>query len=157
LEMVYSNDPFWHDPTLLVYDPRTFAWVDEERRAELEPNLSGRPSWPSERVRVTYPSPQRAELTATLESAGLVVLADVAYPGWELTIDGKPAPIYRVNRLMRGAAVPAGTHHLIFRYAPMSLAAGRLISVIGLGALVVLGIYCAARPTDPVLGDLGKH
>ena len=41
--------------------------------------------------------PQRAILDVTLESTGLVILSDVDYPGWQLTIDDEPAPIYRVN------------------------------------------------------------
>ena len=48
------------------------------------------------------------ELTAHLSEPGLVVLADVFYPGWRLSIDGKEAEILRVNRMMRGAAVEAG-------------------------------------------------
>ena len=47
------------------------------------------------------------ELVATLERPGLVILADAYYPGWTLTVDGQLAPIYRTNRLMRGAAVKA--------------------------------------------------
>ena len=84
------------------------AWVDNDKKTELGPYLSGRPPGPTETVKVTYPSPQRAELEASLESPGLVILADVYYPGWELTIDGKPAPIYPVNRLMRGRGRPGG-------------------------------------------------
>ena len=68
---------------------------------ELGPFLSRHAPRSSETVKVDYPSPQNAVLDVSLESAGLVVLADVYYPGWELTIDGKPAPIYRVNHLMR--------------------------------------------------------
>ncbi len=86
-------------------------------------------------------------------SPGLVILADVYYPGWELTIDGKPAPIYVVNRLMRGAAVPAGTHRLVYSYTPRSFLVGRAGSILGLGVLALFGIACTLRPVDPVLGD----
>ena len=98
--------------TMRAFDPRRFAWVDNSKKTELAPYLRGRPHGPTETVKVTYPSPDRAELEASLESPGLVILADVYYPGWELTIDGKPAPIHAVNRLMRGAAVTAGKHRL---------------------------------------------
>ena len=42
---------------------------------------------PTETVKVAYPNPQRVELEATLNVPGLVILSDVYYPGWELTID----------------------------------------------------------------------
>ena len=57
---------------------------------------------------MSYPDPQHAMLELALDSPGLVVLADVYYPGWELTIDGKPAPIYRVNGAMRERRWPKG-------------------------------------------------
>ena len=132
------------------------AWIDINKRTELGPFLSGRPPGPTESVKVTYPSPDRAELEASLESPGLVILADVYYPGWELTIDGKPAPIYAVNGLMRGAAVPAGTHRLVYSYAPRSFLVGRVGSILGLGVLALFGIACALRPVDPVLGAWEK-
>jgi uncharacterized membrane protein YfhO len=80
------------------------------------------------------------------------VLADVYYPGWELTIDGKPAPIYRVNGFMRGAAVPANAHQLVYTYAPRSFRIGKVVSIAGLALFVFLGLLCAFWPIDPVLG-----
>ena len=114
----------------------------------------GRPR-PSETVKVTYPSPQQAVLDVNLETPGIVVLADVYYPGWELTIDGKPAPIYRVNGSMRGAAVPAESRRLVFTYAPQSFRIGKFVSVTGLALLMCLGLACAFWPVDPVLGPGG--
>ncbi len=150
-EMIYADDPLWHDPNRQAFDPLTLAWVESDRHEELAAILrGGRPSR-TESVKVTYPSPQRAELEATLESPGLVVLADVYYPGWELTIDGTPAPIYRVNRMMKGAAVPAGKHRLVYTYAPRSFRIGRVVSLLGLGVMAVLGVTFTLRPVDPVL------
>ena len=107
---------------------------------------------------MTYPNPQRVELDVTLESPGIVVLADVYYPGWELTIDDVPAPIYRINRLMRGAAAGTGHHHLVFRYAPRSFRLGLMVSAVGLGSLVLLCLACYRRPVEaslvPVLEDI---
>jgi uncharacterized membrane protein YfhO len=76
----------------------------------------------------------------------------VYYPGWELAIDGKPAPIHVVNRLMRGAAVPAGTHRLVYSYAPRSFLVGRVVSILGVVVLALLGVFCVRRPVDPMLG-----
>jgi uncharacterized membrane protein YfhO len=58
-------------------------------------------------VAIVEVQPQRVILKARLDRPGLVILADSYYPGWQLAIDGQAATIYRANRLMRGAAVPA--------------------------------------------------
>jgi hypothetical protein len=150
-EMIYAGDPIWNDPTMLALNPRVVAWVERSHEAELAPYLSGRAPAGAEVVKVAYPTPQRAELDVRLESPGLVVLADVYYPGWELTIDGRPAPTYLVNWLMRGAAVPAGHHHLIYTYAPRSFAVGRVLSVFGLVVLTLVGVAVARRPLDLVV------
>ena len=84
---------------------------------------------------MSYPSPQRVELDVNLKSPGMVVLADIDYPGWELTIDGVPAPIYPVNRAMRGAAVREGPHHLVYTYSPRSFRIGLVVSAVGLAAM----------------------
>ncbi len=152
-EIVYADDPIWHDETQHVFDPHKLVWVDNDHLSELASSLSQGPSRDWERVDVTYPSPQTAVLEATLESPGIVVLADVFYPGWELSIDGKPAPIYRVNRMMRGAAVPPGKHRLVYRYNPASFRVGRAVSVGGLVALLVFGVIVLRRPDDPVLAS----
>jgi uncharacterized membrane protein YfhO len=102
-------------------------------------------------VKVTYPDPRQAILEVRLDSPGLVILADVYYPGWELTIDGKPAPIYRVNGSMRGAAVRSGAHRLVYTFAPLSWRIGLVVSIAGLAAFSVLGLWCALRPVDPIL------
>ena len=79
---------------------------------------------------------QRVELSVTLEQPGIVVLADVFDRGWKLSIDGVPAEILKVNSMMRGAAVEAGTHMIVYEYEPASLQIGIIVSITG---LVMLG------------------
>ncbi len=67
---------------------------------------------------------------------GMLVLADAFYPGWKAEVDGIPAPIHAVDGIFRGVEVGMGTHEVIFRYNPMSLRLGELIS---LAALLVVG------------------
>jgi hypothetical protein len=147
-EILYGADPIWHDAQRPVYDPRSLAWVDKDAFAEIHRYLSEQPTRPSEAVTMTYPDPQHAVLEVTLASPGLVILSDIYYPGWELAIDGKPAPIYRVNGSMRGAAVAAGPHRVVYTYAPRSFRIGCLVSVVGLALLNILGLACALRPVD---------
>lgn len=105
----------------------------------------------SESVSVRYPNPQRAVLEVTLESSGLVILSDVHYPGWQLTIDDQPAPVYRVNGVMHEALVSAGTHRLVYSFAPRSFEVGLIGSIVGLSAWLLLGLICAVRPVHPLL------
>jgi hypothetical protein len=154
-EILYARDLFWDDPTLTLFDPRAVAWVNHTDLAQIMPKLSGQPPRKSEMVKVRYPSPQRVILETTLESSGLVILGDVYYPGWQLTIDDEPAPIYRVNVSMRGALVSAGPHRLVYSFAPRSFQVGLVGSILGLAAWLLLGLFCFFRPTHPLLAAHG--
>ena len=70
-------------------------------------------------------------------------MADVDYPGWRLTIDGKPAPIWKTNRLMRGAGVQSGVHKLVYTYEPVSVRLG--LAGTGLGVLGWLALLVTCR------------
>jgi hypothetical protein len=148
-EILFANDPLWHDESRRTFDPRTLAWLDAANQAALTPFVSGQAPSSTEEVKVRYPTPQRAELDVSLDSPGLVILSDLFYPGWELTIDGVRAPIYRVNLLMRGAAVQGGRHELVYSYRPWSFRLGQGVSVVGLIALAIACVACAWRPADP--------
>ncbi len=76
-----------------------------------------------------------------------MVLSDLLDPGWHLTIDGSPAPIWRTNRMMRGAFVPAGSHTLVYAYRSDAFRLGAIVSMAGLVVLVGL-VFQAARAEE---------
>lgn len=78
------------------------------------------------------------ELDADMETAGLVVLSDTFYPGWEAEVDGAPTPIVRANYFARGVFVGRGQHRVVFRYAPDSFRNGWWISAVSLAAAATL-------------------
>ncbi len=151
-EILYAPDLLWKEASQPVYEPRSLAWVNSDDLTAIRPYLSGQTTGASETVTVSYPAPEQAVLDVRLDSPGIVVLADVHYPGWELAIDGQRAPIYRVNGMMRGSAVSAGRHRLVYTYAPMSFKIGRLVSIGGIAALLLLGLACFRWPLAPVVG-----
>lgn len=70
------------------------------------------------------------------------VFSEVYYPnGWSATIDGKPAPIAKVNYVLRGMSIPSGKHTIEFRFEPASYNTGNTVSMIVgiLSILLVLG------------------
>jgi hypothetical protein len=152
-EIIFSNEPFWRDSTRVVYDAKTTVWLEQEQQPDFYPYLDGGPPQRFETVTVTRHESDRVELDAVLDRPGVVVLADVYYPGWELTIDGKLAPVYRANRLMRGAAVPKGRHKLIYTFRPPLFRYGVVLSSVGLGVLVLLGIAVTRYPVASSLAQ----
>jgi hypothetical protein len=148
--MYDDQDPIWRDPNRVARDLRRTAWIEGDDAAALARFTRRTPTRASEKVRVSYPRSDRVELEANLETPGIVVLADVYYPGWKLTIDGVPAPIHRINRMMRGAAVEAGTHKLVYSYEPASFQIGLIASVAGLVATIGLAAFASRRPRSPL-------
>lgn len=45
---------------------------------------------------------------------GFLVLADMYYPTWHVTIDGKQSDIVRTDYLLRGVVIPGGKHTIVF-------------------------------------------
>jgi hypothetical protein len=66
---------------------------------------------------------QRNSVTIEVEAErpGVLVLHDLYYPGWEVTVDGEAKPMLRTNLLFRGVEVPQGKHRVEFAFRPLSL------------------------------------
>jgi len=143
--MCYELNPFWSEPGLDPVDPRRTAWIEADDPSGLAPFVRGPRADDADRdaVIVRHYGPQRVELDVRLGRPGVVILSDVFYPGWRLTLDGQPAEILRVNRLMRGAAVPAKAHRLVYTYEPESFRLGAALSAAGLVALAALAAWSA--------------
>jgi hypothetical protein len=126
-------------------DPHQMAWIETDHPAALARYVAGGEPQPTETVAVDTMESDRVVLSANLTSPGVVILADVFYPGWELTIDGRDAEILRVNRLMRGALVDIGRHRLAYTYRPRSFRWGMGISLSALLCVAVVLIVQAAQ------------
>jgi len=149
-EILYPGDALWSEPGQPVYDPRATAWVEADALPALSAHLPGGRPGDRETVTVHYKGPQRVELEARLERPGIVVLADVDYPGWRLSIDGRSAAILRVNGLMRGAVVGEGEHRLVYTYEPWSVRVGLIVTVAGLAIATLLWLRGRRRWQDGV-------
>ena len=84
--------------------------------------------------------PERVVVDARMNTAGIVVLADLWDKGWQAQVDGQAMPILVVNHAIRGVVLPAGQHRVVFRYVPDSVRIGRMIS----GTAVAVGLGWAA-------------
>lgn len=100
------------------------------------------PAAPGDTAAITAYAPERVVVHTSTAGPALLVLSDSFYPGWSATVDGAPAPIYAANALFRGVVVPAGSHEVIFEFAPAGWAAGLWLAALG-GLLLLLALSAA--------------
>lgn len=86
-------------------------------------------------------------LTTSCLNEGLFVLSDQYYPGWTARVDGRPAPIYRVNYFARGLWLTPGKHRIEFSYWPNSLSYGVWILASVFAAYLILLILSMVKKT----------
>ena len=75
-------------------------------------------------VELISDNPQFMSLTATMETAGLVVIGDRFDDGWKATVDGEPAELLCVNHVLRGVAISKGRHAIELHYNPTAFVLG---------------------------------
>ena len=89
----------------------------------------------------------RVTLNVATPAPATLVLADQYYPGWHVTIDGKPADLQRSpENVFRAAAVPAGTHTIAFTYQPASYQTGLFLQCLACALLAIPGGIALTRP-----------
>ncbi len=71
----------------------------------------------------------------TTPHPAILRVADLWHPDWAVTVDGKPARLLKADYLLRGVVVPAGAHHVEFRFHSRAIRQGLMLS---LGSLVVI-------------------
>ncbi|HVU14242.1 MAG TPA: hypothetical protein VHD90_23345 [Phototrophicaceae bacterium] len=89
-----------------------------------------------------------ALVTGRPDQALVVVFQEIAWPGWNVTVDGKPATLESVGQMI-GVVLPPGQtqHAILFYYDPPLLKIGALISLAT--ALLSIGLlFRQARQPD---------
>jgi len=94
-------------------------------------------------VKITRYEPNRIELQTRNDRAGFLVLSEIWYRGWEAWIDGRRAPVEKVNYVLRGLSLPAGEHRVEFVFRAHSFRNGAAYTLLGI--LLLLGGAGAGR------------
>ena len=122
------------------------AVADEQFRDVLK---QAQPVQPGDTIALTSYAANKLTFKSHSTNGGLAVFSEVYFPwGWQATIDGKPAPIGRVNYVLRAMQLPAGDHTIVMTYDPQEvhqtegLATGAIIAIF---AILLLGAGLAFR------------
>ena len=100
-------------------DPARAAVADKRFRSVLG---DGAPVAQGETVYETSYAPDRLTYRACSANGGVAVFSEVYFPwGWDVTIDGKPAELGRVDYVLRALRIPAGEHVVEMTFDPKSV------------------------------------
>ena len=111
------------------FDPAEGALVEGEL------TLNGPPGHSVARVR--RHSPNHVIVEAEPAQPALLVLSEIWYPGWRVTVDGVEQQGYRVDGIVRGVYLDPGAHMVTWQYRPVSLRWGAALTVGALAAWIV--------------------
>ncbi|MCK4691995.1 MAG: hypothetical protein KAT23_00100, partial [Anaerolineales bacterium] len=106
---------------------RPRAWVEEP---------SGGPSSSWRPVESLDWTPNR--ITIHARGPGLLVLSEVDYPGWVITVDGIQSEGHLVDNLLRGVTLLPGDHEVVFSFQPKTVFLGCGITLFAMLSLVIL-------------------
>jgi hypothetical protein len=118
-------DPVLNPPLARYHDPLYLYELLGSR---------GRVAWekpgPQSAANVTEQRPSQVVIEANSDSGGRLVLTDLMYPGWGVTVDGAAAQAQTFEGMYRAVDVAAGRHTVVWSYRPRSVYWGLAISAI---------------------------
>ncbi|MCJ7821475.1 MAG: YfhO family protein, partial [Armatimonadetes bacterium] len=89
--------------------------------------------------------PHRVVVSARAERPCWLVLTDTYYPGWRVSVNGRPASVSVANYAFRGVRIPSGESSVTLVYEPASYRGGLFV-----GLLTITGVF--ALLTTEMLG-----
>lgn len=95
-------------------------------------------SGPDSAAHIVEYEANRVVIDAEGPAGGRLILTDLAFPGWEVAVDGVPEKSEIVERMFRGVDLSAGKHRVVWTYRPAALYWGTGITVATM--LICLGI-----------------
>jgi uncharacterized membrane protein YfhO len=85
---------------------------------------------------LSYP-PNGVNVKTNQNGEGFLVLLDTWFPGWQVTVDGMPQPIYPAYSFYLAVKLGPGNHSIEFSYVPVGLKMGAYISSFALIFIVL--------------------
>lgn len=123
--------------SLKMIDPGKTAIIGKDFAEQVK----GKTFYPDSTAKIELQkyTPNQLQYKSQAATEQLAVFSEIYYPkGWEASIDGKSAELFRSDYILRAMIVPAGEHTITFEYKPASYYEGAVISRICTGILLLL-------------------
>ncbi|WP_372650805.1 YfhO family protein [Draconibacterium sp.] len=118
-------------------NPADKAVIDQR----FEQYVSGKTYQKNGSIELLVSDPNYLKYAFNSSSEQLTVFSEVYYDkGWNAYIDGKEAPYFRVNYVLRAMSVPAGEHTIEFKFEPQSYYLGTKISYASSIVFIILAL-----------------
>lgn len=133
-------DPFLNRAWQRMKEP---MYLYEIRGPDGQNGHRGRTFWQGGEgeAKVTDYHANSVTLEASSDHGGQLVLTDLAYPGWEVSVDGRPAESLVADGAFRAVHVPPGEHRIVWTYRPQSVLWGAATSGLTLLILASIALY----------------
>ena len=82
----------------------------------------------------------------------LLVVSENYYPNWRAFVDGEEVPVLRANYVWKAVYLPPGEHRVELRYRSPTVLMTRAVTLLSLGAVLILGIVESRRRSVPAGG-----
>jgi hypothetical protein len=120
--------------------------------AEFKSQINGIGKDSTAQIRLLAYNPSNMQYKSVSKAKQLAVFSEIYYPaGWNCYIDGKATETLRVNYILRGVVVPAGTHKIEWKFEPVSVSRGNNLAMFG-SSILLLGflfsLYWSLRKTN---------
>jgi hypothetical protein len=125
-----------------AFAPKDEAIVDKRYKSIID--ASNLKADPNATIKLTNYNPDHLTYESGSTASGIAVFSEIYYDkGWTMTIDGKEAPYFRADYVLRAAEIPVGNHTIKFDFHPASYYTGEKISLAG-SILLILALAGAA-------------
>jgi hypothetical protein len=89
--------------------------------------------------------PNRIKVEVSQPRAGILVLRELADPGWQVRVDGLPGTIVTADGMFLGVALGPGRHRVEFVYRPLGWRLGLVLCGVGAACLIAFTLLAARR------------
>ncbi|MDQ6482102.1 hypothetical protein [Dyadobacter sp. LHD-138] len=112
-------------------NPREEAVLDQRFKVQLAGLVPRRDS--TDHIKLVSYKPDEIIYESVSKNDGLAVFSEIYYNvrnEWQVTVDGQPAELLRADYVLRALRIPAGKHRIVFKFEPISVAAGHRIDLV---------------------------